>query len=263
MKKLRLKIIAFIFSLSFVLTASLTQADEVKTPLNFERVELSDQIALPGLTGQAVDAAQFGKNIAKSDILLNIVTQCVDTQPARYCSQCVSPRLDAQCGTPNTCQKTTDVWAMNEQYAAIRDIKMCSCPAGFIHGLAMPRYKVTGVEDPNRPEGIWQFAWDVAIDRIEATAIALAVNPQLERSQNQLHVHIVRLDKNARKKFLEYSPNYTKNLDEVWAIAARAAFERNLSDYGVLVAQSAPDQFVVIVSANSPEGAFTTWTCND
>ena len=263
MKKLRLKIIAFIFSLSFVLTASVTQADEVKTPLDFERVELSEGVPLPRPTGQIVGAAEFGKNIAKSDILLNIVTQCVDPQSARYCSQCVSPRLDAQCGTPNTCQKTTDVWAMNEQYAAIRDYKMCGCPVGFVHGLAMPRNKVTGVEDPNRPEGIWQFAWDVALERIETTDIALAVNPQLQRSQNQLHVHIVRLDKNARVNFLKYSPVYIENLNQVWSTAARAAAERNLSDYGVLVAQSAPEQFIVIVSANSPEAAFTTWHCND
>jgi CDP-diacylglycerol pyrophosphatase len=263
MQKLTIKVAVFFTSLSILFSVSLARADVVNSPPDQQSPLLSERIDLPEHSGQVVDHPGTGGHIARSDILLNIVTECVGPQTTQYCSQCVSPRLDTQCGPPKACKKTTEVWAMSQQYAAIRDYKMCGCPIGFVHGLAMPRNKVTGVEDPNRPEGIWQFAWDVALERIETTDIALAVNPQLQRSQNQLHVHIVRLDKNARVNFLKYSPVYIENLNQVWSTAARAAAERNLSDYGVLVAQSAPEQFIVIVSANSPEAAFTTWHCND
>ena len=44
---------------------------------------------------------------------------------------------------------------------------MCGCSKDFIHGLAMPRSEVTGIEDIRRREEIWQFAWDTSkkIDR--------------------------------------------------------------------------------------------------
>jgi len=80
----------------------------------------------------------------------------------------------------------------NDRFTALRDIKMCGCPSDFVHGPALPIYRVTGVEDPLRPEGIWQFAWDVAIQRMKPESIALVVTPRLHRSQNQLHVHLLR-----------------------------------------------------------------------
>lgn len=83
-----------------------------------------------------------------SDILLDIVQHCVDTSAANYCQQCRAPTLSSVCSTEKTCQKTTDVWAMNDEFVAIRDIKMCGCPADFVHGLVLPRKVVTGVEDP-------------------------------------------------------------------------------------------------------------------
>jgi CDP-diacylglycerol pyrophosphatase len=139
---------------------------------------------------------------------------------------------------------------------------MCGCPIDFIHGLAMPREIVTGVEDPNREEDIWQFAWDVGIERIEAESLALVVNPPSQRTQNQLHVHILRLDQNARTRFDQSSTVYVDNLQSVWLAADKVAKTNGLNDYGVLVAKSLEGKYLVLVSPDSPEAAFTIWKCN-
>lgn len=209
--------------------------------------------------GSVYDAT--ATTIARSDILLHIVNQCVDSRQGNYCGQCTLPRQDALCNLRSTCQKTTEVWAFNLQYAAIRDIKMCGCTADFVHGLAMPRELVTGVEDARRPEGIWQFAWDVAATKIEPESIALVVNPQSQRSQNQLHIHILRLEPNVRQKWSQYAVAHAENLEHIWSIAADMAKKQRFIDYGVLVSQESPDHYVVIVMPTSPEAALTTWNC--
>ena len=200
--------------------------------------------------------------IEPSDILLDIVTHCVDPAQDNYCSLCRVPRNDAACTAPLDCKKSTEVWALNDRYTAIRDSKMCGCSAGFVHGLALPISPVRGVEDPSRPDGIWQFAWDVAVSRIEPESIALVVNPQLHRSQNQLHVHLLRLKKDAREQLEKQAVADIGRLEDVWASAARGAAARGLSDYGVLVVQRTPKDFIVVVTADSPEAVFTEWRCN-
>ena len=218
------------------------------------------KVALALTVSIGASSQAFALTVARSDILLHIVSQCVDPSKANYCSQCMLPRRDANCGV-SECKKTNEVWALNTQYAAIRDIKMCGCPAEFIHGLAMPREVITGVEDLNRQEGIWQFAWDVATERIEPQSIALAINPKSQRTQNQLHIHLVRLDKNARTHLSQYLPVQVNNLESIWATAANAARAKGLDDYGVLVAQSSSSGYMVVVTPNSPEAAFTIWKC--
>jgi len=213
-------------------------------------------IATIGITSQST-----ALNIAKSDILLHIVSQCVDPTASNYCSNCMLPRADAGCSNILECKKTNEVWRLSTRYAAIRDIKMCDCPVEFIHGLAMPRGVVTGVEDPNREEGIWQFAWDVGIERIEAESLALVVNPRSQRTQNQLHVHILRLDQNARIQFKQHTVAYVDNLESIWLVAEKIAKTKDLSDYGVLVSKALDGKFLVLVSADSPESAFTNWSC--
>lgn len=218
--------------------------------------------AIFALTVAIVTSSQvFAITVARSDILLHIVSQCVDPSKSNYCSQCMLPRHDSNCGI-SECKKTNEVWALNTKYAAIRDIKMCGCPVDFVHGLAMPRAVITGVEDESREEGIWQFAWDVATERIEPDLIALAVNPKSQRTQNQLHVHLVRLDKKARANFSQYAPSYIDNLGHIWATAEKDARSKGLSDYGVLVAQQSPGKYIVVVTPNSPEASFTQWSCN-
>jgi CDP-diacylglycerol pyrophosphatase len=138
---------------------------------------------------------------------------------------------------------------------------MCGCPADFVHGLALPVYPVTGVEDPDRPNEIWQFAWDVAVQKMESDSIALVVNPRQKRSQNQLHVHLLRLKSDARSRF-ETAPNtHVTNLEQVWQGADRVAHANGFSDYGVLVARHSEHDFLVVVAQESPEDMYTVQRC--
>src|SRR5262249_32587725 len=143
----------------------------------------------------------------------------------------------------------------------IRDIKMCGCPADFVHGLALPRFKVTGVEDPRRPAGIWAFAWDTARGRIaDDRQIALVVNPPTERTQDQLHVHLVRLSPNARGRVASLAPAKAERLDQVWEVASQRA--AGGKDYGVLVARDEiGGGFLVLTDSRSPEFQFTEAVC--
>lgn len=200
------------------------------------------------------------------DILLEIVSNCVAPPDAAqsnadYCSRCPWPRKDAGCGPAPACRKSTEVWTLGENYVALRDIKMCGCPTGFVHGLALPRNPVRGVEDPSRPDGIWQFAWTATGGRIDAGSLALVVNPARRRSQDQLHVHILRLKEDARPRLAGILAGRADKLDEVWQIAARDAASRGLDDYGVLVARDADGRFAVAVTPDSPEAAFTESVC--
>ncbi len=196
-----------------------------------------------------------------SDILLDIVRHCVDPKLENYCTRCRAPIAEVACTPETSCKKTTEVWSSNTEYVAIRDIKMCGCPASFVHGLVMPLQVITGVEDPLRPEGIWQYAWDEAALRMEAEAIALVVNPQNFRSQNQLHVHLVRLKPQARAEFKSMATGTSSNLLNVWKIAAELAKQQNLPDYGVLVSTEESGGFKVVVTTVSPGHLFTQYVC--
>jgi len=139
---------------------------------------------------------------------------------------------------------------------------MCGCPKGFMHGLVIPRARISGVEDSQRPDGIWQIAWDAAMKRTgDEYNTALAVNPARLRSQDQLHVHIVRLRSDIRRHFNEGRIAIVRSLDEVWPVAAKKALAMNLKDYGVLVARQRGDGFLVLVEEGSPEKLYTSWTC--
>ena len=196
-----------------------------------------------------------------SDILLDIVRHCVDPKLENYCTRCRAPIAEVACTPETSCKKTTEVWSINTEYVAIRDIKMCGCPASFVHGLVMPLQVITGVEDPLRPEGIWQYAWDEAALRMEVEAIALVVNPQNFRSQNQLHVHLVRLKPQARAEFKSMATGTSSNLLSVWKIAAELAKQQNLPDYGVLVSTEESGGFKVVVTTVSPGHLFTQYVC--
>ena len=196
-----------------------------------------------------------------SDILLDIVQHCVDPKLENYCTKCRAPMAEMACSPEASCRKTTEVWSINTEYVAIRDIKMCACPASFVHGLVMPLQVITGVEDPLRPEGIWQYAWDVAAQRIDRDSIALVVNPQNFRSQNQLHVHLLRLKPQARAEFKSMATGTSSHLLNIWEIAAELAKQQHLSDYGVLVSAEERGGFKVVVTAISPEHVFTQYVC--
>jgi CDP-diacylglycerol pyrophosphatase len=190
------------------------------------------------------------------DILWNTISTCIDTTDKDYCSRCTSPRVEVDC---HTCRNTTEVWAESAEFVAIRDRKMCDCPKGFVHGLVIPRSRVTGVEDPLRPDSVWQFAWDTATKRLKEQEIALLVNPKLDRSQDQLHVHMVRVRKDVLPSLLQSSR--VDSLDKVWSAAARKAAELDWKDYGVLVTKGGDTGYLVVVEHGSPEDKYTHARC--
>lgn len=199
---------------------------------------------------------------AHRDVLWEIVTTCIDLHAADYCTHCSLPRTDSPCAHGRGCKDTIEVWEETTDFVAIRDVKMCGCKDDFVHGLAIPRSRVTGVEDSKRPDGIWNFALGVAKKRIkEDAAIGLAVNPQGQRSQNQLHVHIVRLAPDARQRFAAAISAHVRSLSDVWNAAAEKAALAGLQDYGVLVAKEPEGDFLVLIEAQSPEKAYTRWQC--
>ncbi|HUJ19673.1 MAG TPA: CDP-diacylglycerol diphosphatase [Nitrospirota bacterium] len=196
------------------------------------------------------------------DALWNIVSTCTDLHAPHYCDNCSAPRVDSPCGQGRACKETTEVWEETTDYVAIRDRKMCGCEAGFVHGLAIPRTRVIGIEDPNRPDNIWSFAWAAAKKRISNEAeIALAVNPASTRGQDQLHVHIVRLQPDARGRFDDSRSARVSSFGDIWSAAAKKAALLGLKDYGVLVTKQAEGDFIVLVGEKSPEKAFTQGEC--
>jgi CDP-diacylglycerol pyrophosphatase len=199
--------------------------------------------------------------VVSSDMLLHIVEQCTQTNREDYCDKCLAPQATAMCPGKATCRATSEIWRETSDFVAMRDIKMCGCPAPFVHGLVLPKSRVTGVEDPKRPEAIWQFAWDMATERMSPHEIALAVNPRTRRSQNQLHVHLVRLKPEFQDKNWEGVTVHTQNLTKVWELAAGLALANAMQDYGVLVKSSNKGGYVIVLTAQSPEALFTQAYC--
>lgn len=92
--------------------------------------------------------------------------------------------------------------------------------------------------------------------------MALVVNPQQHRSQNQLHVHMLRLAVDARKRLEAEEPAYVTDLQTVWRVAANSAANKGLNDYGVIVVKRDTADYMVVVTAGSPEDEFTKWRCD-
>ena len=204
---------------------------------------------------------QTSPSLANSNVLLEIVQQCLRTDTPAYCEQCRAPQQIANCAGKNSCRATSEVWAENSEFVAIRDIKMCGCPPDFVHGLVMPKATVTGIEDSRRPDSIWTFSWQVALERLKSHEIALAVNPLTKRTQNQLHVHVVRLKPGFHEKQSQHVVVSTRDLNAVWRLAQQAADERKMPEYGVLVSAASNGEFLVTLTSQSPEGQFTQAVC--
>ena len=197
-----------------------------------------------------------------SGILLQIVQHCVNINQPDYCDQCRAPQRAAGCKGKNTCQATSEIWAESDEFVALRDIKMCGCPDDFVHGLVLPKSVISGIEDDLRPNAIWQFAWDVALQRMPVNEIALAVNSKSKRTQNQLHVHLVRLNPNAQTRIAASVVGVVSSLDDVWQFASQQAMTRHMNEYGVLVAANEKEGFRVALTTESPEGQFTQAVCS-
>ena len=195
-------------------------------------------------------------------LLWGVVTSCLDPGVAGYCGKCRWPRVESSCATGMPCEETTEVWAQTEAFVALRDRKMCGCPQGFVHGLVVPRARVVGVEDPRRPDDIWVFAWAVALKKIgDQSSAALVVNPAGKRTQDQLHVHILLLKKDARARFAKALSGRVQKLAEVWFLAGNIAAAAGLSDYGILVAAHPEGGFLVVIDSASPEKSYGVERC--
>ena len=135
--------------------------------------------------------SRAGAQASNGNALWQIVSTCVDHKAGPYCA--CPAFLRSCCGDVETPDADV-VWARTDDFVAIRDMLMCGCKRSFVAGLALPLARVTGIGDPRRPEGIWPFAWKVARSRIaDELEIGLVINPRDARTQNQMHVHMLRL----------------------------------------------------------------------
>jgi len=205
-----------------------------------------------------VEATHAGN---KSDILLEIVQNCLNVKTTNYCQLCRAPQLSANCSGTSSCSSSIEVWAENYDFVAIRDIKMGGCQSDIVHGLVLPKTVVTGIEDDLRSDEIWQFAWNVAEQRIPIDEIALAVNPKSKRSQNQLHVHLVRLKPDLNPKLESGWVGTSENLSQIWSLASQVAKAQQMTEYGVLVAKSPQGGYRLALTSDSPEWEFTQAIC--
>ena len=84
------------------------------------------------------------------------------------------------------------------------------------------------------------------------------MNPKNHRSQDQLHVHLVRLKSDARSALYGTS---VINLDSVWQTAQHMADGKGLKDYGVLVTVNPQGGYLVVIDEDSPEYKYSLATC--
>jgi CDP-diacylglycerol pyrophosphatase len=198
--------------------------------------------------------------------LWTIVSRCVDRQTAAYCS-CPPFELSC-CGNPSTPDADV-VWARTADYVVIRDLTMCGCPPDFVAGLAMPLTRISGIDDPRRPEGIWPFAWGVARARIpDELAIGLAINPPDARTQNQMHVHLLRLRAGVRTWLDSDAPAPpgvqvvpVPDLDGVFAAVQARVGAEHMRDTGVLVARGRRGGWRAVLTDRTSPQVFTVNRC--
>lgn len=201
-----------------------------------------------------------------SDALWRIVATCVDgARPDA--SFCACPAFARSCcGQP--APNADVVWAETPDFVVIRNMNMCGCAPGFVAGLALPRARITGIEDPKRPDAIWPLAWDVARARIaDPMEIALLINPPDERSQNQMHVHLLRLRDGARNEIAALTPPDAillrlPSLDHVFTTAAARVGAAALGDYGLLVVRDPAGGFVAALTDRTSPERYTQNRCD-
>jgi CDP-diacylglycerol pyrophosphatase len=198
-----------------------------------------------------------------------VVSTCIDRRTAAFCT---CPAFARSCCGDRATPDADVVWSRTPDFVAIRDLAMCGCPAGFVAGLALPRSRVTGIEDPRRPEGIWPFAWRVVRSRIaDERQIALAINPKNTRSENQLLIHLLRLRPETRA-WLDASDAAPPRgavlvplatLDAVFAAAEKRVGAGRIADTCILVARARGDGWRAVLTDRTSPQAFTINACRE
>lgn len=235
-------------------------------------------LVLAALATSACDLGFLGSLLDRRgdpSALWELVSTCVDQPTAEApAPACSCPAFERSCCGDRDAPTASVLWGESPDFVAIRDLKTCGCPADFVAGLTLPRTRVTGIEDPRRPEAIWPFAWKIARTRIsEELEIGLVINPRDARSQNQMHVHLLRLRPGIRAQLDAAAPGrddpalgggfvaHLPDLDGVFAVALALAGESAIADRGILVARARDGGFVIVVTTRTSPQAFTVNRC--
>jgi CDP-diacylglycerol pyrophosphatase len=211
-----------------------------------------------------VVAAAERPSASPPDALWAIVSTCVDrAQPAPFCA---CPAFARSCCGQAAPDRDV-VWAETREFVVIRNMTMCGCGPDFVAGLAMPRARITGIEDPKRPDGIWPFAWNAARARIaDPLEIALVINPDDERTQNQMHVHLVRLRPDVRRELAALVPPdaivlHLPDLGGVFSAAVARVGATAIGTYGILVLQDAARGWLAVLTDRASPETYTRHHC--
>ena len=210
------------------------------------------------------------------DALWRIVATCFNDAPAADSERCCAcPAMRRSCCDDSTTPNADAVWGVTSEFVAIRDMKACGCPSDFVAGLALPRARVSGIEDPSRPDGIWPFAWQTARAHVaDELEIGLAINPLVARTQNQMHVHLLRLKPGVRERLndaLASDPPVWSapgtivlrlpDLDHVFTTVAARVGDATMGMHGVLVARVPGGGWVALVTDRSSPQVYTQNRC--
>ncbi len=144
------------------------------------------------------------------------------------------PHFDAGLG-PKPCE------ALDVNGSASQDVAILKDLVGVAQMLAIPTRKLTGIEDPQMLESgappVFADGWKAKTlvegrlggRALPREAVALAINSQYARSQEQMHVHVDCVRPDVMKALADYAPS----LDETWrpmtvALDGRKYFARRL-----------------------------------
>src|SRR5258706_518271 len=129
---------------------------------------------------------------------------------------------------------------------------------------------------PARPDAIWPFAWDVARRHIaDESEIGLVINPDDARTQNQMHVHMLRLDRGARALLDSLDPPSDgtwlrapaalvlplPNLEHVFSTAADRIGSDAIGTHGILVARAKGAGYLAVLTARISPQVLTKSHC--
>lgn len=159
----------------------------------------------------------------------------------------------------------------------------------YVHMDAIPFATVIGDEDPKAWDlkTIWSEAWKtgLAFKILDAGHLLLVANPKGMRSQDQLHIHVVRVTDENKARLLDpgqdadpgkrVAPAYIDDLSQAWTAAQdnAAALGKKMgidggldsANFGIAVTFDAErGKYAVIAVPDSPEKDYATlcapWT---